>query len=156
MKFDEELLAASYHGDYVRATAAVGNGANVNSTSATGQTSLHFACVSDIALARFLIDRGADVNAKTDLGATPLHWASHDGNTEIVRLLLENAANTTAIDLDGNTPRQWAIDNGHTQVASLLENAAHDISRNINDNVTSESHATAVQDRRKKGFLPDR
>jgi ankyrin repeat protein len=67
---------------------------DVNATTSTGATALHFAAASGSAAAIALVlDRGANVNAREpQWGQTPLMFAAGSGRTEAVKVLMSHGA----------------------------------------------------------------
>lgn len=74
--------------------------------------------VSDIDIARILVENGADVNIKDGNGDTPLHRIS---SLELATFFLENGADIDAKGSGGLTVLEKARKNGNEKLASLLE-----------------------------------
>ena len=146
----EDLLEAVRKGDATRVKALLAQGADVNSKSPYGATSLFFAADrGNVEMIKILLDHGADVNVKdTFYGATALTWASEkqrvevmrllmskgakgadhiltsgveDGNADMVRLALEHKADIPADTL--STALMQAEKEKHTDIAELLKHA---------------------------------
>ncbi|MGJ4751420.1 ankyrin repeat domain-containing protein [Leptospira kmetyi] len=65
-------------------------GADLDATSNSGSTALHFATFhNDLEAVRFLLDRGAQTNLKNRFDKTPLNIAIENNHAEIVALLKE-------------------------------------------------------------------
>ena len=108
---DSPIIVATKYGmvDVVRMLVDYG-GADVNSRSNSGFTSLHLAAQQgDADLAQDLIDLGADPNIQSAKGRTPLHHASRHGNEAVVRLSLAlPRIDITIKDQDQNQPGDYA------------------------------------------------
>jgi len=77
-------------------------GADINSTDATGATPLHWAAFNDLPdLLEFLISHGANIYAHDDDGWTPMHWAK---SKKVLEFLISNGADVNTRDQFGQTP----------------------------------------------------
>ena len=104
-------------------------GADVNSTTQSGETPLYYAAVEGhFAIAKLLIQNKADINYKDQEGFTPLHIAAYCGQSKIVELLLKFGARKDLKNNGFETPLQTAkrveIFNigDNKKVIALLEN----------------------------------
>jgi ankyrin repeat protein len=98
-------------------------GAQVNSRTAYGRTSLMLACKKGhLGVVRVLLHHmGAQALQQTDdKGRTALHWAALWGHGEIVALLLEQGAQANGRDASGETPIMLACKEGHLAVVEML------------------------------------
>tara|TARA_Y100001934_G_C12346405_1_gene773050 strand:+ start:244 stop:1635 length:1392 start_codon:yes stop_codon:yes gene_type:complete len=87
------LMVATITGSEMIVEYLIKNGANVNSKSRTGATSLILAAFKNSKeIVQILIANGADVNAKDNRGRTPLSAANNNKNQEISKILRENGA----------------------------------------------------------------
>jgi ankyrin repeat protein len=69
-------------------------GADINVTSANGQTPLYFACAwGHTEIVKLLLDNGAVINITNEYGFTLLGIACKNGNKDIVNLLEEHIEN---------------------------------------------------------------
>lgn len=111
------LLAAVSGGHFETVEMLIAHGANVRATERnTGQTAL-MRSISNVKMARLLLDRGVDVNARNRTGRTAL-MECYD--PEVAALLLARGADVNAQDSQGNTPLFNAAHSFQTQLATLL------------------------------------
>ena len=65
------------------------NNADINATTATGRTPLHYAARHGyINIVKILLTKGANINAKTKRGQTVLDCAKIGNHTDIVELII--------------------------------------------------------------------
>ncbi|HMQ06884.1 MAG TPA: ankyrin repeat domain-containing protein [Saprospiraceae bacterium] len=99
----------------------LGANPNIASKNPLKVAPIHSACaISDIDIAKLLIEFGADVNTKQIQGVTPLHSAAHNGHTNLTILLLENGADVNAKMDDGKTPLMMANEKNFNETAEIL------------------------------------
>jgi uncharacterized protein len=99
----------------------LGRGAQVNATTNTGDTPLHFACRwAFTGLVSLMLDRGADVNARNIAGEFPLLWLSLVGAADLARVVIERGAEVNAKTGRGATALHVAALHGHAEVVALL------------------------------------
>ena len=86
------------------------NGADIEQMDSDRETALLIAVndVSNIAMARLLLERGANVNAKGKEGFSALHYAVAGNQPEMIALLLKHGADVEAKTGRGMTPRALA------------------------------------------------
>lgn len=89
---DSGLLCASYMGKTDVVQPLLELGADVNATTPSGQTALHFACTRYLPIVQTLLQHGADINRRGQDGATPLLAALLHRRRLIARFLLNNGA----------------------------------------------------------------
>ena len=101
------LLFAARHGDVATAQVLLQAGADINDTSADGNSALVLASMSGHeSLARFLLDQGADPNA-FGAGYSALHAALLRSQPLLVRDLLSHGANPNARLVKGTPVPRW-------------------------------------------------
>lgn len=96
---------------------------DVNETTNTGSTPLHFVVLGDnLSLAKWLVDNGAVIQNNND-NQTPLHWACKKGNIEMVKLLLSIMTTEEALqkDIDNTKALDWAVEYEHLEVIKLFK-----------------------------------
>ena len=88
------LFKAAKKGDIIDATAALGDGADVNGQDSMGLSAVMYAALKGhVPMLRFLlVDLEADPNLSTKQGCTAVLYAARDDNVEVARALLENGA----------------------------------------------------------------
>ncbi|MBK7426423.1 MAG: ankyrin repeat domain-containing protein [Saprospiraceae bacterium] len=117
------LGLACFFGHYEVAVFLLSNDADANIASANSfkVSPLHSACaISNLEIAKLIIQNGADVNARQQQGVTPLHSAAHNGQIEMVKLLIQNGADTTAQMDNGKTPEDMALEKGYSDIATII------------------------------------
>jgi hypothetical protein len=105
------LIEAVENGDVVLSLAAIEDGADVDSTNESGQSSLFR--TMDPELVSLLIKHGADVNLRDRYGWTPLLWVTHrmfnnnpayqEEGLEIIESLVRAGANPNVPNQYGET-----------------------------------------------------
>lgn len=91
---DPQLFNAAERGDLEEVRALVSRGADPNTNSLQGFSSLQAAASKGhLEVAMYLLEKGADVNYVSEAGrATPLISAIGGGNLQLVKLLIEKGA----------------------------------------------------------------
>lgn len=80
------------------------HGANIQATTADGQTVLHGAArFGDTEFIRYLVEHSANVRAIAANGETPLHNAASTANIKAVRYLIDQGADVHVVTTDGET-----------------------------------------------------
>lgn len=83
----------------------VSHGADVNATTAQGETPLHVAVqYGHRAIAEFLLAYGARGDVQNDDGDTPLHYAAGQGRADLVELLLNSQ-----VDVNKKNSQHWTF-----------------------------------------------
>lgn len=117
------LGLASYfgHKDLVKQLLDKGADPNIPANNQFRVTPLHSACaISNIEIARLLIENGADIHARQMHGVTPLHSAAHNGQTKLAKLLIERGAEINAKMDTGESPVSLAEEKGFDETVLLL------------------------------------
>lgn len=111
----DDIWAAVYFGNQDAVEALLDDGVDVNSRNieGNGDSPLHVAAVvSDLEMARLLLDRGADPNAMSEDG-TPLSYAVYVGDAEMAELLLVvGATDIRPPDGSWNEIEYWGLGAG--------------------------------------------
>lgn len=153
---NQRLLIATLSGDIPAATAAIADGASVDSRDPQDHTVLMLACGrGDRAMAAALLGAGASPNRRTsDTEETALHQLARDHSESavpLVQLLLQNDVRLDRLDRFGWTALMIAAREGTLDVARLLIDAGADRSIQSPDGRTagtlaSEAGHTALAD----------
>ncbi len=138
------LLATVVSGDIQAVEDLLARGADVNTKSKRGLSSLHGLSALHSAavfghkdIVELLIEKGADVNAKAegsmwDEGMSVLHGSCLKGRKGVAELLIAKGADVNAKSKNGYTPLHIAATQGYRDVAELLITKGADI--NAKDN----------------------
>ncbi len=117
------LMVAAGFGSEAALKLLLDKGADVNSASKTGATSLMWA-IRHPAKVRLLLDLGANVNARREDGNTPLLLAlAAPGNTEVVRQLVAKGADLGAVNQAKRGALALAYRTRDAETIALLERA---------------------------------
>jgi ankyrin repeat protein len=85
----QALLTATETGDLAQMRRLLAQGANLNTRTPQGWTSLHVAAIGgDPTVVELLLQHGADVHALSNTGNTPLYQATAFGGRKVVIDLL--------------------------------------------------------------------
>lgn len=124
------LLSAAIRHRYTSRTGSlVEAGADVNAVDEDGQSSVHWAVLSEAhgCLGEVIAAR-ADVNRKDLRGSTALHYACARGNASATRLLVRAGADVDALNDDGHSSLVLAVRNGKSAcVRALVGDSALDL-----------------------------
>lgn len=129
-EFGSAIIAAAASPSFDKAEAIIGllieQGANVESSDASGMTALHFAARNGATeVLNLLLNAKADIDRRSSLGQTPLQLASAHGKVEAVSLLLMRGSGVNEADKEKWTALHNASYNGHESVVeTLLQNGA--------------------------------
>ncbi len=125
---NESLFGAIRSGQVRKARAALSQGIDANSTTASGQTPLILAAsLGRVQIVHLLLDHHASVNAKDENGATALMVASTSGHLAVVRELLKRGADVNLTNQAGMTPVLAAIMSDQFGVAEYLVTAGANV-----------------------------
>ncbi|MBA7699526.1 hypothetical protein ES703_108223 [subsurface metagenome] len=90
---NEKLFKATTKGDIELVKRALKDGANINTTTKNGLSSLHIAASKGfIEIAKILIKNNANVNLKDREGWTPLYYAVKNNKLTMAKFLIDNGA----------------------------------------------------------------
>ena len=106
------LIRASRQGDIIKVRCLLGHAANVNMSSFSQSTALHYAG-SNLEVARELLKAGADPNSLDIDGLTPIQYVASEGTEdqiEMIKLLHGNGASVNHQTPRGYTPLFQASD----------------------------------------------
>ena len=122
LRAEQDILYAAANGYADAIVRHIENGGDVNKTSRSGYSALHFAVNSGyVEVVRVLVANKVEVNAAANkYGKTGLHYTARHGRKEIAKLLLENGANVNALDRSGRTPVDIAEHYRRSETAALL------------------------------------
>ena len=99
----------------------IDHGANVDSISPSGRTSLHAAAhFRYLAEADLLLEHGADLEPVDLQDHTPLHYACRNGSVDVAELLLDRGSDIEARDIDGFAPLHLAAREGRLGAIEML------------------------------------
>ncbi len=118
------LMLAAESGDAATVEAQLAAGADVNSATESGMTTLMSAAAKGhLRIVSLLLGRGAHINVKRNDGLTALALAAFFGHQTVVRELLCHGADIEAKSRFGTSPEMWARSRGFTTITELLKNA---------------------------------
>ena len=122
LRAEQDILYAAANGYADAIVRHIENGGDVNKTSRSGYSALHFAVNSGyVEVVRVLVANKVEVNAAANkYGKTGLHYTARHGRKEIAKLLLENGASVNALDRSGRTPVDIAEHYRRSETAALL------------------------------------
>ena len=104
------LYVAAVYNQPKIAALFIERGANVNQTTATGDTALLLSARSNqTGFVSLLIEHGADVNAANEQGRSPTWFAAALGHTDILKKLILAKADVNKTDNYGTSPLDRAI-----------------------------------------------
>jgi ankyrin repeat protein len=107
---NDRLILAADKGDTAQVIQLIGQGADVNTATWEGVTSLMYACQNDdMAMIRLLLRKGAKPDLKPFNGYTALIASIRGGLYEVVELLIRSGADINLADNDKVTPLMHAI-----------------------------------------------
>jgi len=130
-------------------------GADVNVSNESGQTPLHYACMtsSNMAVLRCLLRAGADANLRDNEGTTPLAIACRAGRAGMVRVLQEYGGNPQVQDMCGLNAASLAACFGHMEVLQQLL-ADQPIAGCDRGDSSIEAARSLLQDADHRGWTP--
>lgn len=115
------LLVAVLQKNVGRASALLGQGAEIDFTDVEGNSALHVAAYEGcLSLTEHLLARDAEVNLANSQGVTPLVLAINSGHALIVDILLECGADMSVLPADGNTCLFYAVTKKSVTICNIL------------------------------------
>ncbi|KAF2357114.1 Ankyrin repeat [Trinorchestia longiramus] len=144
--FVTPLWCAAVAGQEDVVKVLVSNGADVNSVSDTGSTSVRSACfMSHIKIVKYLVESGADVLKPNFNGGTCL--INSVQSVELCKFLIDHGADINARDIKSKTALHYAIEEHRYETVKLL------IERGADPFITSRLNDDALQTACIKGAL---
>ncbi|KAJ1491678.1 ankyrin repeat-containing domain protein [Baffinella frigidus] len=103
--------------------ALLENGAEVDASTAKGNTPLMYACAGGhMECTGVLLEYGASPNIKSDVDSdTPVHKAVREGHLEVVRLLVTKGADLSIQNIAGLTPQALAERCKRSDIAAVVD-----------------------------------
>ncbi|CAD7700408.1 unnamed protein product [Ostreobium quekettii] len=143
---NEMLLDAAGDGDVDEVKQLLEDGADVNTTDASGNTPLILGTADgSIEVVRVLLDAGADINAQGAFEGTALRFAVSVGVAAIVELLVVEGADTEIPDVDGATPLYAAVVLDELSMVKILLEADADANTVAGDGSTALMRSAQLQ-----------
>lgn len=132
------LMEASQEGHLELVKHLIGAGANVNATTASGETALMYACENGHTnVAEILLDAGADLEHEAEAGRTGLMKAARAGHLSTVQFLVSRGGNINKVTSNNDhTPLSLACAGGHINVVEYLLSQGADPTQRLKDNST--------------------
>jgi ankyrin repeat protein len=127
------LFQAARAGDAIKFGKCVLDDAEINQTTARGQTVLMLAAGASgtgaLEIIQLLLNADASVGARDNLGWSALHYACCNNNPEAAQALITKGATLNAVTTMGETSLMLAAIDGHQTVVDLLVRSDADVSR---------------------------
>jgi ankyrin repeat protein len=123
------LIAAVANDNYEVTELLIARGADINATTLSGNSALHFAVTdNNLAMVNLLIEGGIYLNQTTVLaGETPLYTACQNGYTDIALALIKAGADLDyTTTLENYSALMIAVENNHYEIAQALILAGSD------------------------------
>ncbi|XP_054710914.1 ankyrin repeat domain-containing protein 17-like [Uloborus diversus] len=132
------LMEAAQEGHLELVRYLIGSGANVNATTATGDTALTYACENGHTdVADLLLQANAKLEHESEGGRTPLMKASRAGHLCTVQFLISKGANVNKQTTNNDhNPLSLACAGGHLPIVELLLAHGADPTHKLKDNST--------------------
>lgn len=140
------LMNAVSDNNLQKAKKLIQDGADVNATNSTGQTSLIYTTYTEdgninLDMLKLLLESGADPNKADDDHWTILHSAVSNKDKDATELLLQYKANINKKDIDGETPIFETIYNDDDKLLLYLFTKGADLKVKNNDGQTLKAFA---------------
>ena len=118
---NEDLLIASYDGNYSKVDSLIKAGADVNYLNEDGVSALMFSAeAGKLDVAKLLIDNGALIDTFPWDGRTALIAAVRSGQFEMSELLIRNGADVNAKDIYKSSPLHYSVANFDYYMSDML------------------------------------
>ena len=144
-ELDTILLSACKSGDFILASLAIGDGANVDYISEGDSCLIHATRLNHLSIVKLLLEKSVCARYAPESGHNALFVAVIYGHDEIVRTLLNARVQINPRDQNGGTPLcQAALKNHLSTVKILLEYGAR-VDIYTNGNTTPLMHAVSHQ-----------
>lgn len=145
---EKYFLCAARSGCTLLLTILIERGVDINVTSETGATALHYAINrGHLDVFNLLLDTGADINKPDQRGWTALHHAVRGNQLEMLRILISHSPDLEIRDDRKNTPLLLAAQLGRTDALEMLARSGANLAAMTTNNQTAEQIAQANQRR---------
>lgn len=122
---------------------ALEQGADVNGTSKSGDTPLHYAIWErSFDVVKFLVAQGADIHAIGEYGRTPLHCAVWKDSIEMAEFLLSQGTDVNAMGGNGQTPLLESVQYCSVEMIEYLLSQGADVHAKNTEGKTVLDRAT--------------
>lgn len=119
--YGPRIMRATIEKNIGTVRSCINAGDNVNEPrKSDGETALHVAVETDVAIAKLLLEHGANPNIQDDIGQTPLHIVVLRRHDDIIPLLMKYHADPNIKDKFGETPLSDARKSGDARAVRMM------------------------------------